>query len=241
MKLSIITSLYKSENHIKKWIHSVTKASEDLSAIGIDHEFVVVSNSPNAEEKLHLEKLRRLKNFNIIEVPLEGIYATWNRGIDNATGEVFTFWNVDDKRFVNAIVDGVKFLENLKDNQQDSAGLVYFPFIYKRYIRVLGLKILAKIKIFFPPKFDKTRFSKEMHCGPFFMFNKELFSKAGRFNENFKIAGDFEWCARAATVSDFHLSKVIAGIFTNDGQTLSGSKSDRHKVENEMVKEIINK
>jgi glycosyltransferase involved in cell wall biosynthesis len=234
MKLSIITSLYKSSDHIKKWSKLVISTSKKLDVKGIPHEFIIVANNPDELELTELDKLKLIKNFNVIAVPLEGIYATWNRGIDNATGEILTFWNVDDKRFVSSILDGVEKIKRGED-------LVYFPFIYKRYVRILGLKILAKIKVFFPPSFEREKFSREMHCGPFFMSSKKMFDKVGRFNEDFKIAGDFEWCARAAKVADFYCSKVIAGIFTNDGRTLSGSKSERHKVENEMAKGIINK
>lgn len=229
--ISIITSLYNSNTYIDKYIKNIENVSLYLTESKIDHEFIIISNSPNEYEKNKLREIENNKNIQskIIICERESLYATWNRGIKEAKYSNITFWNVDDIRFPNAIIGGLQKLNNDVD-------ITYFPFIYKRYVRILRLKILAKIKIFKTIEFDKKLFTTGMHVGPFFMVKKDVFSKVGYFDESFKIAGDFDWMVRA-TKADmiFKKSDILGGIFTNDGNTLSGSKNQLQEEENKRI------
>lgn len=228
--ISIITSLYKSDQHLPSFIKRVKKMSKYLMKKGISHEFIILLNNPSEKEIEILE--RPLHRVRIIPRNLETIYATWNEGVKNASYENICLWNVDDRRFGKAIIDGLKDLAKDID-------IVYFPFIYFRYLKIGKFKLLAKIKIFYPPLFDKKRFIKEMHCGPFFMTKKSAFSKIGLFDSEYTVAGDFEWCARAASKGlKFRRNSSIAGIFTSDGTTLSGSHSLKHSQENEKIHKL---
>jgi GT2 family glycosyltransferase len=229
--ISVITSLYNSNEYIKNYIKSVEGFSIYLTKNNINHEFIIISNSPNEEERFKLKEIEENTDIKsrIIICERESLYATWNRGVREAQYLNITFWNVDDIRFPNAIIDG---LNKLKEN----VDIVYFPFIYKRYITILRLKILAKIKIFKTIEFDKNLFSRGMRVGPFFMVKKDVFNKVGYFDENFKIAGDFDWIVRAAKADMiFKKSDILGGIFTNDGNTLSGSKDQLQQEENKRI------
>jgi hypothetical protein len=229
--ISIITSLYNSNTHLKKYIKHIEKFSMKLSQNKIEYEFIIIPNSPNDFEKNKLKEIENNINIKsrIIVCERESLYATWNRGIGQAKYENITFWNVDDMRFANAVCDGLSKMNKGVD-------VVYFPFIYKRYIKILGLKILAKIKIVKPFNFKKELFTKGMYLGPFFMAKKSCFDKIGGFDESFKISGDFDWAVRAAKADlVFEKSDKLGGIFTNDGTTLSGSKNNLHKIENDRI------
>lgn len=224
MNLTIITSLYKSERFLPSFIKNVKRVHSDLKKEGVSFEHILISNDINEKEKAQLQKLG-IENISIVQVPRETLYATWNRGVSLAKGDVVTFWNVDDTRNGEAIKEGVREL------QSSNKDLAYFPFLYKRYIKVLGISILVKIKKVIPPHFDKVEFGQSMHCGPFFMFKKTLFERVGKFDESFTIAGDFDWCVRASKSSDFKRINILAGTFHNDGRSLSGSRSETHKDE----------
>lgn len=229
--ISIITSLYKSDEHLPNFIKRVRKMSEYLKKNGIIHEFIILPNNPNKKEEKLLKQT--IENTRIFPRNLETLYTTWNAGIRYAKYENICFWNVDDKRFGKSMLSGLR-------DMYSGADIVYFSFIYFRYLKISNVKILAKIKLFFPPKFEKNRFSREMHCGPFFMTNKKSFSKIGFFDETFYVAGDYEWCVRAAIFGlKFKKNNTIAGILTSDGTTLSGSRSARHAEENERVHNMI--
>ena len=75
-----------------------------------------------------------------------------------------------------------------------------------------------------------------MLCDPFTMIHKRAFDTIGLFDETFYVAGDYEWCVRAAIAGlTFKKNTAIAGIFTSDGTTLSGSRSTRHAQESARI------
>lgn len=226
--VTIVTSLYKSEQHLPRFIRKAHRVSAYLERHGIAHEFLLLPNSPNAKEEKILAHAA-IPHSRILPRALESLNSTWNAGIEEAAYEHICFWNVDDIRFGSAIRSGY-------DTLRTGTDIVYFPFIYLRFIMLLGFKVLVKAVVIRPPAFSKERFSREMHSGPFFMFTKKAFRKVGPFDASFKIAGDFDWCARAAIADlEFVRSARLAGIFTNDGTTLSGSRDSKHQSENERV------
>lgn len=226
--ISIITSLYKSDSYIEKYKKNLLRCAEELAIKNVQFEVICIANDPTDLEKKTCDELSKNKWFRYIAVPRETLYATWNRGVQMTDGQVCTFWNVDDIRFSKGLIQAT-------DLEKKSAGLVYFPFIYKRYIRIFGLPVLAKRRTVIPPPFDKKTFGRGMHCGPFFAFKKDFFNKVGPFDEQFKIAGDFDWCVRAAALGTFVRSDVIAGIFKNDGRSLSGNRKGLQAEEARLV------
>lgn len=220
--------MYRTEKYLKRFLSDAKKLSADLTKANIDHEILLISNETTATEEALLSGLQ--PSFVIHRVPREPIYASWNRGVKAAQGSFVTFWGVDDTRFAQAIVDGINNLE------KEKADYTYFPFRYHRFVQIFGLTLLAKIKTFTPPEFDKKKFMKEMHSGPHFIVRRNIFDQIGYFNESFKIAGDFEFQVRAAKHDlKFTRTLSISGIFRNDGTTLSGSRAAIHKEENERV------
>ncbi|MFA5131380.1 MAG: glycosyltransferase [Patescibacteria group bacterium] len=227
--VSLITSIYHSEKYLQKYLKRVKDFSLNLKRENTDFEIIAIANDPSEfEKKLLRAFLSENKYFRYYEITRESLYATWNRGVGLAEGDIIGFWNVDDERFSRAILRGVKAIEDGKD-------LVYFPFIYKRFVKILSLSILVKRVLITPSLFSREKFKKEMQIGPFFIFRKEFFYKVGPFDDSFKIAGDYEWQARAAQHSDFYLSKEIAGVFTNDGSGLSGRKDELQQEENSII------
>jgi len=227
--ISLITSLYKSEEHLKKYLKRIRKFADFLSKDNVDFEIVIISNDSTIEEKQELEKFKNLNEWiRILYVSREPLYASWNRGINKAQGDIIGFWNVDDIRYPKAIIDGVKLIKQ-------GAQLVYFPFIIKWYLNFLGFSVIIHKRIIHPPVFDRKEFTRSMHCGPFFIFNKSFYRKVGSFDEQFKIAGDFDWCIRAAKISEFNLSREIAGEFAVYRASLSSGKNPLREVENNII------
>lgn len=213
-----------------RMLRHAQKASEELTELGIEHEFLFLPNDETEGENRLLD-LACKRNVRMKKHPRarESIYATWNAGVRLALYSAITFWNADDRRFAPALAEGARLIA-------EGADVVYFPFKYRRYVRVLGFSILAKAKTFTPPEFDQDLFSRQMHCGPFFMASRQAFEKIGFFDETFRIAGDYDWATRAAQSGlAFKRSQGIGGIFTNDGTTLSGSRSQLHAEENKRV------
>jgi hypothetical protein len=229
--------MYKTEKHLPTWIKNVLNFAEEAKAIGLDFEINSIANEPSETELAHLQKLTEKPWFNLHSVPREPIYASWNRGAEVAKAEVITAWNVDDIRNAKAIKDGLELIE--KNSEQKERGMVvYFPFIYKRYINIFDHDFLVKRITVNPPAFEKQEFIQSMHSGPFFLYTKKAHQLIGGFDEKFTIVGDYEWQARAASNNVCFLkSEVVSGIFTNNGKTLSGSKATKHAIELQQVYE----
>lgn len=228
MLISIIVSMYRTDQHLKRFLSDANTLSGVLTQAKLNHEIILVVNDATELEKKLLGSIST--SFKTLFVGREPIYASWNRGLQEAKGEFVTFWGVDDTRYAQAIIDGVKNL------QEKDADYTYFPFRYYRFVQFFGLKILAKIKTFTPPEFNTEKFKKEMHSGPHFMVRRSLFGRIGFFDDSFRIAGDFEFQARAAREgARFARTLSISGIFRNDCTTLSGSRSTLQKEESKRI------
>ena len=232
--ITLISSLYKPEEHLGGYLIRLKDFFRDISERAPGFEIVIVSNDTSDATRKKLEEFIKTNNaenwLHVFNVPRESLYASWNRGVALAKNDIIGFWNVDDARYPDAVADAVKLIK------ENGVELVYFPFIIKWYLKFFGLVVLVKRKKIIPQVFNKREFTRSMHCGPFFIFSKSLYDRVGPFDEQFKIAGDFDWCIRAAKISDkFSRSDKIAGIFGRYyGSNLSGG-NQRHAVENNIV------
>lgn len=196
-----------------------------LNKKNINFEFIIIANDPDEKEKFYLNKLKDNPAFNILSVPREKLYASWNRGISLTKGDRIGFWNVDDVRFSKSIVEG-------EEKFKAGADLVYFPLIVAWFFK----KIPFRFKRIKPPEFNIKEFTRSMFCGPFFMFSKEFYNRVGPFDEQFKICADFDWCIRAAKNNPkFVLANKCGGIFCVDGTGLSAGRNTTRTVENNVI------
>ncbi len=227
--VSIIISAYNSERHINKFFARLLKVAKVLIANSVSFEVIMVFNSPTQNELMAINNFADKLWFRHVVVERETVFASWNRGVMMAKGETVAFWNVDDIRFADAIIDGLNSIK-------DGADLVYFPFYILWFLKIGPVYLPVKYKHILPPLYNKKEFSRSMHCGPFFMISKKFFSQVGPFDEQFKISGDFDWCVRAAMKSDkFILSKKNAGIFRVDGTGLSARTKKNLFAENNII------
>ena len=229
--VSIITATFRSENYLKSYLKHLQKFADFLLEQKFPFEVIIISTLPSAEEKEMFRTLAGQSWCRVIEFNTRGLYAAWNYGLAKAQGDLFGFWNVDDIRFPEAVLEAGSLA-------QKGADIIYFPFIIKRYLHlgffsipVMKTKIEGKIL-----EYERNKFSTGMYCGPHFMFTKEAYKKNGTFDEQFKIAGDFDWCTRAAVNNlNFSLAKNYSGIFRVDGQGLSAGVNQTLQAENNEV------
>ncbi len=216
--ISLITSLYRPGKHLKSYLKSISTFAKNKN---ISLEIIIVGNDLQTSEMAILQDLEKKQPWlKVINVPRETLYASWNRGVEIAKGEIVGFWNVDDVRTFPALSEAEQIFGQ-------GAELVYFPFYIKRYLNFFSWSFPVwkkEINKTIPEYNSGTRpeFMRSMFCGPFFMFTKELYKKVGPFDEQFKIAGDFDWCVRATKFNAKMVKvKSIAGEFRVDGSGLS--------------------
>ena len=212
--ISLITSLYRSDEHLPTYINAVEALARDLD---LSLEVVIVANDATESERHLLDTfaMTDTMQLTLVHCPRETLYASWNRGIASASSEIMGFWNVDDLRTVEGLQIGYEHLSG-------SAELVDLAYEVREGARVR----------LYAPQYQPESLSPKACTAPFFMFHRDLYGRAGAFNAHFRISGDYEWCKRPAVREGiFVRSDVIGGTFVQHGSNLSGGRNPRQHVE----------
>jgi hypothetical protein len=232
MDVSLVTSLYRSSAYLSGFLRQVESCMDALRAQGCSAESVIISNSPDKHEQCILASafgsVWWREHGRLITVPRETVYASWNRGVRASRGRTIGFWNVDDHRNPAAIIEGTEVL-------RQGHSVVRFPWLYigekpkarSRCMRVVALEDGEKQAQLDP--------HEDFCLGPFFMFARELFEECGPFDEQFCIAGDYDWQLRIARRFEIAQGKQLGGVFFVDGGNLSASASARLHVEQNVI------
>lgn len=224
MDISIITSLYRSESFLPTYcnhLESVAKSVYDSSKLTL--EVMLICNDATPDELAILQSFKSQAPayliINIIHTVRESLYASWNRGIEQSTSGIFTIWNVDDERYASALVEGY---EKIRAGYE----LVDFPFT----------EVIGKRAVLYPALYTSQEINPKKHVGPFFMASMQCYEKVGRFDERFRVVGDFHWGIRAG-VHGVRYAKGYeqAGRFINHGGNLSSNSNDLTWIELNII------
>ncbi len=229
--VSIISALYKSERYLARYLLRARSFAKYLSEKRFPFEIIIVPTRPSPNELVLLEAVKNEPWCKILPFDELGLYKAWNVGFTFARGDIMGPWNVDDIRFPSAIIEA----QELADRGAD---VVYFPFTLKRYITLgpISFPLITRKVEGEVLHFEKRKFETTMTAGPHFMFSKRAYKNTGPFDEQFKIAGDFDWCARAAAMDlKFSLAKEFSGVFRVDGKGLSAGANRTLQAENNII------
>ena len=181
---------------------------EDLNQIIIPDDEILglidtwrdqVGRDPSDEEISLVEKYNE-KFDNIFHIRVEGVDPlgiSWNRCIENASGDYLCIWSVDDLRTPDSIEVMAKALDENTD----------VDFVYGNYhiVPSYGLKQGQLVD-----ESDKSDLLKVgMILGPFFMFRKSFLKMTGVFDEQFSCCNDYDLAMRFARCGKgMHLSLI---------------------------------
>lgn len=143
--------------------------------------------------------------------PDRGVYHAWNKALERATGVWVCFLGADDR------LSGPQVLTHLTEaGEKELADLVCSRVRYQRAEKTGNLVIGQ------PWSWRKmTSFMCVAHPG--LLHRRELFSRFGRFSEQYRIAGDYEFLLRlgpdvtAAFVDEVAVEVGGSGL-SSDGQ-----------------------
>lgn len=175
MKISIITVCYNSEKTLQRTINSI----KNQNLKNLEYIFIDGCSEDKTLEIINKNKVE-LENQGIkviiISEPDSGLYNAMNKGIRLAKGEVISILNSDDY-----YLDGtLKIVEN----------------------EILDTDILiGDMCVFTKEKQKKVKSSLQLNnrmtvCHPATFVKKEIYDKYGAFDENFKIAADYDFILR---------------------------------------------
>ncbi len=179
MKISIITPTYNSEKTILNTLKSVEE--QKLNNDEIEH--IIVDGASN-DQTLEIVKNKKRK---IISEPDKGIYDAINKGIKQASGQIIGILNSDDIFAYKNVLQEVLFLFRAENCDAVYADLDFVDCIKtKKVVRKWKAGTFSRRKIrwgWMPPH-------------PTLFLKKEIYTKYGLYNSNYKIAADYDFILR---------------------------------------------
>lgn len=210
-KISIISVTYNAVINIEKMIDSIIHQN-DLSTF----EFIIIDGGSKDGTVDIIKKYQQYIDYWISE-PDKGIYNAMNKGIEKATGDYIYFLGADDDLNNGALDKVVQYLDGETDI---ICGKVYLIDSSLNIKKVNG-KFLSKQEI--------LNGQMSPHQG---MFMKRELALRYKFNEEYKIASDYELFLRA--ILDGAKVKFIDLIIAN--YSIQGiSSTDTTKLKREYI------
>jgi len=216
-KVSILTSMYKGDDHIEEFLINMTQQS-----VFDKCELIIVdANSPGSEGKIINKFMKEHDNIKYVRLDNDpGIYGCWNEAIKRSSGEYITNANLDDRRSLQHIE--IHARELLRDPDID---LVYSESLmsahpHENYEHNTSGGTAYPVKDFSPENMVKCL----PGCMP--MWRKSMHEKYGVFNDKYKFAGDWEmWLRSARGGAIFQKIPGAYGLYYINPQGLSTDKS----------------
>lgn len=201
IKITVLTSLFNCSKYLEGYFNCLSKLNNKQNI-----EILLLHNAPSNEEMAIISEYLPSLSFvkHIIIPEREGLYRTWNRGIDLANGEYICVWNVDDIRTPNSIIDQAETLDK-NPNSDLTYGDFYYMFKYSEPSDILVVNKDFSI--------NKNSFFRTHQIGCFPMWRKQIHDKIGFFDEQFQLVADFDFQIRAARTCNIIKTNKIAGYY----------------------------
>jgi glycosyltransferase involved in cell wall biosynthesis len=175
---SIITAVFNGAGTIADSIRSVAAQSCR------DFEYIVLDGASTDGTPAVLEEYAGCIDYWKSE-PDSGIYNAWNKGLAAARGEWIAFLGAGDLYAADALQQYAHAIASLPDRN--------CHYISSRVRLTMGARVLRTIGA----AWTWPAFSRHMtvaHVGS--MHHRSLFEQYGRFNESYRICGDYELLLR---------------------------------------------
>ena len=209
-KLSILTSLYRSEKYLNPFL-------EQLQAQSLfpDCEVVLVLNEASVAEREMVEAFaarnpERVQLHFVEEV--ETLGASWNRAWRAATASLLAIWNVDDRRTARSLEEQVQAMQANPD----------WALCYGDYVRVREYGSEDGERRHAPP-FSRSHFQRAFpQGGAFWVLRRDASDRIGYFDEQFRVGPDMDLALRMAA-GGLMMGRVegLLGYFTDEQTGLS--------------------
>ena len=164
-------------------------------------EIVVVAQQDSIESNIASKAKVTLVETRLIPT----IYKAWNLGITASSGEYITNANSDDTHYSGMIQHMAKTLD-----RNPKYALVYSDIDMTKEIGGEPSSIYKNAK------YAPRELMNRCFIGPMPMWRKSLHDKYGLFDDNYQVAGDYEFWLRIASKGEkfFYLPKSV-GIYVD--------------------------
>jgi glycosyltransferase involved in cell wall biosynthesis len=211
MKISIITVCYNSAATIKKTLLSVRSQTYK----NIEH---IIVDGKSSDGTLSIINNHSFGNLKFVSEHDKGIYDAMNTGLAMATGDIIGFLNSDDYYAYSGVIEDVVF--NFANAEIDA---LYGDVAFFSAGKNSKFKRRYRSNFFSPSRLSWGW----MPAHPTLFLHRNIFNRVGNFSTTYKIAGDFEFIARAFK-DDRLRYKYIPRVLVNmqiGGASTNGLKS----------------
>jgi glycosyltransferase involved in cell wall biosynthesis len=218
-KVTVLTSVYKSDKYLEGFLKNVKKQ------VFKDFEISMEINNPTENELKILSNFTKKNKVINLQVSKEVIpmSQSWNNCINNSTGEYICIWNVDDQRTRNSI----KVMAKTLDKNQD------IDIVYGHYYKVRNFK--SKRGKLVDASKQEHLIKKGMILGPFFMFRRKLLTNSGLFDEQLFSGADYDFALRILNYGKAMYIKKNLGYFLDEGLGASTRPNSKQEIERTVV------
>lgn len=181
MKISIITVAFNSAKTIARTLESVASQSYG----NIEH---IVIDGGSTDGSLDIIKRLQGQGSRLLSESDKGIYDAMNKGVRLATGDVIGFLNSDDWFADRGVVQ--RIAQAIARESLDAV------FADVQFVDMRNPDVVIR-------RYKSERFQPDsigsgwMPAHPTLYVRRQVFQDAGPFKTHYKIAGDFEFIARA--------------------------------------------
>ena len=218
-KVSTITPCYNMSKYMKGFLTNLSQQTHKDLEIVMDH-----NNPSDAEIKL-IEAHNEIYD-NIFHIQVEGVDplgVSWNRCIENSSGDYLCIWNVDDLR----TPDSIEIMAKVLDENPD------IDIVYGNYNIVPRFGATEGQYVDVEPYIPELKIG--MIIGPFFMFRKSLIEKSGVFDEQFISGADYDLALRLVRKGKAHFMSDVLGYYLNEGLGQSTKPNSKQALERTAI------
>ena len=245
-----MTSLFNGKDFIEGFMKDITSQTifnKKINEIDYYCELIIIDCASQQNEIEIIEPY--LKKYpNIIYKRLQedsGLYSAWNYGLSISSGEYITNANIDDRLANNCI----EYLSKCLDTNPDIDFVYsdnYITFVpnetfdeFKEKIKNLSDSMIKKDHIWSAStaEFSPKALLYGGVSGNHPMWKRSIHQKAGMFNHNLKVVGDWEMWLRAY-LSGIKIKKMsgVHGLYFRNPLGLSSNNNNSININKELRK-----
>lgn len=208
--ISIIVAVYNGKATLQQCIDSVAQQT-------YSNKELIIIDGGSKDGTVELLEANRNKFSYWISEPDRGIYNAWNKGLEQAHGEWICFLGADDYLWDGSVLERMAAqLVKIPTSVRVAYGQIMLVSADEKLSPRQTGESWEQMKAAFKYK----PYMNIPHVGT--MHRRSLFEQHGKFDESFRIAGDYELLLRELKTGDV---AFIPDIITA-GQRLGGISTD---------------
>lgn len=203
--ITIITCTLNSARYLEENIKSVKNQTYD----NIEHLFI---DGESSDGTINIIK-SYYQNPSLIIGRDKCLYDAFNKGLNNAKGEIVGFLNSDDVLADNEAIERIASAFTNKEIDYYCSKMIIFDEELKNSFAILGAA---------PHKqtIKDQLYSSTYFAHPTYYCKKEVIKKIGEFNLKYKIAADIDWLYRLEKeTKNFYFDPTPLVKFRGEGGT----------------------